>query len=244
MLEVSKGVGALVAILPAFNEEKNIADLVWRFPKAFGCHVVVVCDGSTDQTAARARQAGAHVLEHPKRMGCGPSIRTGLDYALRGGFDTALVVAGNGKDDPGQIERLLEPIASGKADFVQGSRYLNGGENRNMPLHRKIGTRLYSLLFSLLGGQRITDGTNGFRAFRLELLKDPRIDIWQDWLNNYEVESYLMFQSIRLGYAVTEAPVSKIYPPGKPKGYTKMRPFLDWWSHFRPALFLRFGLKH
>ena len=234
---------SVVAILPAFNEGKGIEDLLRRFPSGIAERVVVVSDGSQDDTAVRARRVGAEVIEHPTRMGCGPAIRTGLDFALQHGFDLTVVVAGNGKDDPGQVQRLLQPLLAGQADFVQGSRYLDGGYFANMPLHRKVGTRLYSLLFSMLCGKRITDGTNGFRAFRTALLKDPRINIWQDWLNNYEVESYLFFQSIRLGYRVTEVGVSKIYPPGKPKGYTKMKPFLDWWSHFRPALLLRLGIK-
>ena len=203
----------------------------------------MVSDGSTDDTAARARAAGADVVELASRTGCGPAIRSGLDFASRNGFDIAVVIAGNGKDDPRQIDRVLQPILAGQADLVQGSRYMDGGESANMPLHRKIGTRAYSFLFSLLCGQRITDGTNGYRAIRMKILKDPKINLDQDWLNNYEVESYLFFQAIRLGYRVTEVGVSKIYPQDISKGYTKMKPFFDWWSHFRPALLLRLGIR-
>ena len=232
---------SVVAILPAFNEADGIERLIKCFPQGDVQRVVVVSDGSSDDTAQRARAAGAHVIEHARRMGCGPAIRTGLDFALEQNFDVALIVAGNGKDDPAQVERLLKPIRAQEADLVQGSRYLNGGRTANMPLHRTLGTRAYSFLFSVLCGRRITDATNGFRALRLAVLKDPRLNIRQDWLNNYEVESYIFYQAIRLGYRVQETPVSKIYPAGE--GYTKMRPFSDWWSHFRPALLLRFGLR-
>ncbi len=233
---------SVMALLPAHNEEKNIEQLIQRFPPDSVQKIVIVNDGSTDLTAAKAKNAGAHVLDHSRRLGCGPSVRTGLDYALRAGFDVAVVVAGNGKDDPAQVEMLLEPLRSGRADMVQGSRYLAGGVSKNMPLHRKIGTRAYSFLFSCLCGKRITDGTNGFRALRTQILRDDRIRLEQDWLSNYEVESYLFFQAIRFGYRVQEVGVSKIYPPGK-REYTQMRPFRDWWSHFRPALLLRLGIK-
>ncbi len=234
---------SVVAIAPAFNEGKNIETILRLFPAQAVDQIVIVNDASSDDTGTRARLAGAHVIDHARRMGCGPAIRTGLDYAMKNNFDIAVIIAGNGKDDPRQIGRILECLQTEGADLVQGSRYLAGGLWANMPLHRRWGTRLYSFLFSCLCGKRITDGTNGFRALRMSLLKDRRINLWQDWLNNYEVESYLLFKSIRLGYRITEVGVSKLYPPGKPRGYTKMRPFLDWWSHFRPALLLRLGIK-
>ena len=232
-----------VAILPAFNEGGNISRLVRQFPSGIVQQIVVVSDGSTDNTTSEASSAGAYVIEHRHCRGWGPAVRTGIDFALQQGFDVVIVVAGNGKDDPKQVERLLLPIFQGKADFVQGSRYLNDGISANMPVHRKIGTQAYSFMFSCLSGKRITDATNGFRAFRAEILRNPLINIWQDWLNNYEVESYLFFQTIRAGYQVMEIGVSKIYPPDKASEYTKMRPFWDWWSHFRPALLLRLRIK-
>ena len=240
---MSEGKFSVVAIAPAYNEGENIETILRSFPAGVVDQIVIVNDASSDDTGIRARHAGAHVIDHPRRMGCGPAIRTGLDYALKNNFDIAVIIAGNGKDDPRQIDRILGCLQREGADLVQGSRYWDGGYWTNMPLHRQWGTRLYSFLFSCLCGKRITDGTNGFRALRTSLLKDSRINLWQDWLNNYEVESYLLFKSIRLGYRVREVGVSKLYPPGKPRGYTKMRPFLDWWSHFRPALLLRLGIK-
>ena len=152
------------------------------------------------------------------------------------------VMAGNGKDDARELLGLLNGLESGY-DFVQGSRYLKGGVWENMPLHRVIGTKAYSFLFSVLNRLWITDATNGFRAYRSSLFDDKRINIWQDWLTNYEVESYLFSKSIRMGYRVREVPVSKIYPPSLALGYTKMKPFVDWWRHFRPSLLLALYLK-
>jgi len=95
----------------------------------------------------------------------------------------------------------------------------------------------------LLARRKITDGTNGFRAFRATLFNDKRINIWQDWINGYELESYLYYKTVALGYRFKEIPVSKIYPKGSNRGYTQMKPFSDWWSHFRPILLLSLGIK-
>jgi len=126
---------------------------------------------------------------------------------------------------------------------VQGSRYLKGGDFGNMPFYRQLATRyVHPLLFSLFVGRRFTDTTNGFRAIRLSALRDPRIDMDQPWLDRYELEPYLFFKMNRLGYKVTEVPVTKIYPPHE-LGYTKMKPVTGWWSILRPVLLLGLGIK-
>ncbi len=95
---------------------------------------------------------------------------------------------------------------------------------------------------SFFTGHRVTDSTNGFRAFRLTVVKDPRINIDQPWLDAYELEPYLMFKALRLGYRFTEVFVTKIDPPKK-LGYTKMKPLLGWWSILKPLFYLGFGLR-
>jgi dolichol-phosphate mannosyltransferase len=154
-----------------------------------------------------------------------------------------VIQAGNDKDDPLQIPSLVAPIESGTADFVQGSRYLGGGGFGNMPKYRVLGTRvIHPLVFSLASRKRVTESTNGFRAFKTDVLRDPRIDWRQAWLDRYELEPYLMLKAIRLGYRHTEVPVTKIYPRHE-LGYTKMRPVIDWWSILRPVIYLGLGLK-
>jgi hypothetical protein len=112
-----------------------------------------------------------------------------------------------------------------------------------MPAYRVLATRLiHPLIFSIAARKRVTESTNGFRAFRTAILRDPRIDWRQDWLDRYELEPYLMLKAIVLGYRHVEVAVTKIYPPHK-IGYTKMRPFIDWWSIIRPIVYLGFGLK-
>ncbi len=226
----------------AFNEEKKIGAVVARFQLGDVDEILVVDDGSTDRTAEVARSKGATVISRPQRGGAGAAIRTAIEYAREKKFDVLVILAGNDKDRPPEIPRLLAAIQDG-CDFVQGSRYLPGGDFGNMPLYRRIATQfVHPILFSLITGRRITDSTNGFRAFRLSLLDDPRINLNQDWLQQYELEPYLFYKAITLGYNVTEVPVTKIYPP-KELGYTKMKPITGWWSILRPIFLLGLRLK-
>jgi dolichol-phosphate mannosyltransferase len=227
----------------AHNEAAKIGRVIDRFPPGLVERIVVVNDASTDETPAVAAQKGAVVLTHDRRSGAGAAIRTAIKYADAEGFDVLVVLAGNDKDRPSEIGRLLAPIRESGYDFVQGSRYLKGGDFGNMPFYRQLATRyVHPLLFSLFVGRRFTDTTNGFRAIRLAALRDPRIDIDQAWLDHYELEPYLYFKMNRLGYKVTEVPVTKIYPPHE-LGYTKMKPITGWWSILRPLFLLGFGIK-
>ena len=100
----------------------------------------------------------------------------------------------------------------------------------------------YTLVFRLLIRRAGTDVTNGFRAYRLALLDDPRIDIDQEWLDHYELEYYIHYKAMTLGFRTSEVPVSKTYPPQR-RSYSKIRPFRDWWSIIRPTVLLRLGLR-
>jgi dolichol-phosphate mannosyltransferase len=227
----------------AFNEEQKIGRVLDRFAPGLVDQVAVVDDGSTDGTPQVIASRGAVLLSHPRRRGAGAAIRTAIHYARGNGFDVLVILAGNDKDRPAEIPRLLQPIAEEGYDFVQGSRYLAGGNYGGMPFYRRMATELvHPLLFSLAVGRRITDSTNGFRAMRLTLFDDPAINIEQAWLDQYELEPYVFFKAIRLGYKVREVPVTKIYPP-KALGYTKMKPITGWWSILRPIVLLSLGLR-
>ncbi len=206
--------------------------------------VLVVDDASTDSVPKKmADRYGFLYFRNEEREGIGFSIRRGYDFGAKNGYDIFAVMAGNNKDNPDELDQLFDPIWTDKADFVQGSRYLKGGQFGNMPFYRLASTRfLHPLLFSLVAGQKITDSTNGFRVVRASLLKDPHIQLHQDWLNQYELEPYLFCQAIRLGYRVIEVPVTKIYPD-KSLGYSKMKPLIGWWSILRPLVFLFFRMK-
>jgi dolichol-phosphate mannosyltransferase len=231
----------IALIVPVLDEELKIGEVVRRAPREIVDEVLVVDDGSKDRSREVARAGGATVLAMGATIGVGAALRAGFLWARRRRFDLIVVCAGNNKDAPEEIPRLLDPIVDG-ADFVQGSRFLSGGRTGGMPLYRQVATRLHPLLFSLTSGRWVSESTNGFRAFRSALLDDPRIRLDQSWLDAYELEPYLYWKAIRLGYRAAEVPVTKIYPP-KAIGYTKMKPITGWWSMLRPLLLLGLRLR-
>jgi dolichol-phosphate mannosyltransferase len=231
----------VAAIVPAYNEQGKIGDVVRKIPRRYASCVIVVDDCSSDATSDEARAAGAErVVRHPVNRGVGAGIRTGLFAAREAGFDFAAILSGDDQHEPDELPRVLEPLFAGEADLVQGSRWLPGGATPGIPSDRRWLTRLYPLLFRIASGYPSTDGTNGFRAFRLSMLGDPRIRLDQEWLDRYELEPYLLFQAVRSGYRVREVPVTVRYHS---RGTTKMRPLRDGWRILRPLVFLRLGLR-
>ncbi len=233
----------VLACAVAFNEAEKIVRVVDRVHRPDVDEFIVFDDGSTDATPEAVRARGFRVVRHDRCRGVGAAIRSVIRLAQAERFDVVVIMAGNDKDRPQEIPRLVDPIRRGDADFVQGSRYLPGGDFGNMPLYRRIATQfVHPWLFSLVSRRRITDSTNGFRAFRVTLVEDPDIALDQPWLDAYELEPYIFFKAIRLGYKVLEVPVTKIYPPHE-QGYTKMKPITGWWSILRPIVLLGLGLK-
>jgi dolichol-phosphate mannosyltransferase len=233
----------VIVVIPAYNEEGRIPQALMGMPPVVDLPLLVD-DGSADRTAEVARQHGATVISLRERGGLAGAIRAGFDVAQRDSYDIIVVMAGNGKDDPREITRLLEPIEKNNVDFVQGSRYLSGGRYGKMPIHRVLGTRLYPWLVRLTTGFPATDGTNGFRAFKASILRDPRIQIHQTWLDPTGLEFYLALKVIQLGYSVVEVPVTKLYPAtNRYRAYTKVKPLKDWWNILKPVVYLTLRLR-
>ncbi len=228
-------------VIPAYNEAASLARILPAVPDDLVDLTVVVNDGSTDTTSQSARDAGAELIERDRRGGPGPAIRDGLMLLRERGIDVAVIMASNGKHDPRQIEDLLRPFADGY-DLVRGSRHLPGGHQENIPWHRWVMIRIFTILFSILTGQRVTDGTGGYQAYRISVLDDKRIDLWQPWLRRYEIETYLFAKMLMLGYRWLEVPVTITYP-SRGRSYTRARAVIDWWGYFRPVVLLRLGLK-
>ncbi len=235
-----------LAIIVCYNNGENAARTLESVPPegARDFDVVVVDDGSTDETAANIDRFSFPVLRHPRNRGLGAAIASGLQHALDNHYESVCILAGNAKDDPRQVPRLLAPIREGVADYVQGSRFAPGGSQEHTPAFRYIMVKVHAMLLWLLTGFRGTDALNGFRAYRTSLLRCEEIDIFQDWLEGYELETYLHYNVLRLKKRIAEVGVSKVYPPKKGrKKYSHIRPFVDWWRILRPIPLLMLRIK-
>jgi dolichol-phosphate mannosyltransferase len=232
----------VAVVIPALNEAGKIGRVLDKFPRDPRFEAIVVDDGSTDGTAEEARRLGAAVvIRRDVRGGVGAAIRDGWLCGLERNRPYLALLSGDDQHEPSELVAAFAALEAAGADYVQGSRWRAGGTVVGATGGRGLGTRIYSLAFSLLSGRRVSDATNGFRIFRASILADPRLDIGQSWLDSYDLEPYVLYKAIRGGYKVIEHPCTVIYHTQE--GYTKMRGIRDWWRLFRPALLLRTGVK-
>jgi dolichol-phosphate mannosyltransferase len=238
-----------VVIIPAFRDVGNLLKVFAKFRDDVVdeiCLVVDCCsenDLATIKKAAGKMRTQVHIIANQERKGVGSAIREGIEYAQDRGYDVAVIMAGNNKDDPREIPRLLEPITKEGCDYVQGSRFLPGGKRVKNPFLRGIFSRLYPFFWTLFTRIRCTDVTNGFRAYRLKIFMDRRINLWQGWLDDYELEYYIHYKMLMLGYKIKEVPVSKVYHHRHRGGYSNISPLRDWWKIVGPLIYLKLGLK-
>jgi len=157
-------------LIPAFNESARIAGVIEGVREVYPeSDILVVNDGSRDDTAGQARAAGATVVSHPFNLGYGVAIQTGYKYAWRHGYEALVQIDGDGQHDPTYISQLLAPVLAGEADFALGSRFL-GVESYEPSLARRLGMGFFRTLISRLVGQRITDTTSGYQAFNRQVI--------------------------------------------------------------------------
>ncbi len=197
-----------VAVIPAYNEERFIGSVVLQ-TRSLVDVVIVVDDGSTDNTAEIAHAAGATVLSHKQNQGKGKALCTGLQAARRFRPEAVVLLDGDGQHLPSEVPTLLAPILAGEADMVVGSRYLNG--HSRVPLMRVWGHRLFNFLTYCTSGVHLTDSQNGFRAFSARVL-----DALNFHSNGFSVESEMQMLAQQHGWKVKEVPVTVLYA-GKPK---------------------------
>jgi hypothetical protein len=153
----------ILIIIPAYNEQGAIRSVVQGVRAASpAADVLVINDGSRDNTAQEAEAAGALVVQHPFNLGIGGAVQTGLKFAEAHGYDYVIRLDGDGQHNAEEIQLFIEQLAAGRADLVVGSRFLSSKVDWHIPWARRAGIFFFGWMVSLLIGKRATDTTSGF----------------------------------------------------------------------------------
>ena len=200
---------SLWVLLPAYNEAANIADVVRRVlaVRIEGVEVraLVVDDGSKDDTAQLAEGAGAEVVRHPKNRGVGAGFRTGRDHALAQGADYLLHMDSDGQVLPEEIPLVFAPVHSGEADFVLGSRFLQGARPEHLDAWKAWGLHTLARTIGIATGYRLSDLSCGFRCMNRRILEAVRPTFDYDYIQE------TLIQALGAGARVVEVPVTVKY---------------------------------
>jgi glycosyltransferase involved in cell wall biosynthesis len=216
-----------VALIPAFNEAAGIARVVEGIRAAVE-HVIVVDDGSTDDTADRATAAGAEVVRHDLNGGKGHAIRTGITRVLAGDFTHVVLLDGDMQHLPEEATRLLAAAVDSGADVVLGERRFF---RTKMPASRYHANRLGSRVLSWFVGVPLRDTQCGFRVFRVDALRGLRLRA-----SGYEIETEMLVKSRRRGARLVSVPITAVYAGER----SKLRPVRDTTRTCFLAVYYRF----
>ncbi len=191
-------------VLPAFNEEVSIGSIV-LLTKHYCDNVIVVDDGSSDRTAAIARNAGAHVIVHEVNGGKGAALKTGFAAAADLGADIIVTMDSDGQHNPTDIPNLVAPIIDGYAEMVNGSRYLSH-KDKNTPIYRRFGQTILDTATNMNSGLKITDSQSGFRAFAAST-----INVFRFNAKGMAIESEMLADAGRFGLRIKEVEIGVRY---------------------------------
>jgi glycosyltransferase involved in cell wall biosynthesis len=162
-----------IAAMPAYNEAKSIHNIIVDCKKYVDT-VLVIDDGSSDNTAEVAESAGAYVVQHPKNMGYGAAIKSCFETARNLNAKRMVIIDSDGQHDPAEIPKLLKPLEKG-VDVVLGSRFIDG-TSEGIPSYRKVGMKVLDLATNTVGGINVTDSQCGFRAYGKKAIQNIKIN--------------------------------------------------------------------
>lgn len=222
---------SVIVVVPAFEEERLVGQVVRTMP-SFVDRIVVVDDGSGDQTSAEARACGdprVEVIRHQRRRGVGAAIATGYRFALGVSHhpnDAIVVMAGDGQMDPNDLERVVLPVIRGEADYVKGDRFRDPSTRSSMGLPRWIGGQVFSRLTGLAIGQRVNDSQCGYTAIARAAVQAIDLDrMWPSFGYPNDLLGNLAARRLR----IAEVPVRAVY--GTERSKLRLR-------HLPPIFFL------
>lgn len=208
-------------VIPVINEGNRIGNLLSRMA-SLGvteiADIIIVDGGSSDGSLEISSLQAVGVRGLLIKTGPGKlsaQLRCAYAFALDQGYAGIISIDGNDKDDPEAIPRFISALIDG-VDFVQASRFIQGGIAENTPVSRGLAIRLvHAPMLSLFSGFRWTDTTQGFRAYSRKMLLDPRLAPFRDVFQTYELLAYLSYRVPRLGYRCLEIPTTRRYPKGE-----------------------------
>lgn len=234
-----------VFFIPVFNQVRELPIVLAELAAIdVPCDtVLLVNNGSTDGSAELIYGSGYPYIDLPKNLGIGYGFIKALDWALERDYELFGGLASNGKMLPREMHRVMEPVLSGRADYVTGSRFLPGGDSPNLPKFRRGSIPMVNNFVHALTGVELTDATCGYRAFRLDIIRRANFDWHAEWLYGYSFEYYL-YAKVILDRSLrhTEVPITMRYPP-RGHRYSHIKPLVGWYDMLKPWVIAKFDRK-
>jgi glycosyltransferase involved in cell wall biosynthesis len=211
----------VTVLLPGYNVARHLDALVGNLRAALpDAELLLVDDGSADDTAATGRALGLTVIEHEINQGKGMALRTGFEAAVGAGTEAVITMDSDGQHLASEAGRFVDAWEEG-ADVVVGDRM---ADNDNMPWLRKRTNEFTSWVISRVAGARIPDSQNGYRLFDAEVLRSVKLES-----RRYDMESEILIRAARQGYRIASVPISTIYHDEE----SSINPFVDTLRFFR-----------
>jgi len=193
------------AVIPAFNEEKTVAEVI-AGARRHVSEVLVVDDGSKDSTAEKAVAAGAKVIRIPRNSGKANALSIGLTTAAINGSDIVVCLDADGQHDPDDIPRIIGPIVDGRADMVIGSRFIDAHAKGMIPGYRRLGQGVLTIATNVGNPVKITDSQSGYRAFKSDIIQGFNYSA-----KGMAIESDMIRDAARRGLRIAEVPIEAKY---------------------------------
>ena len=191
--------------IPAYNEENSIKQIIEKVSK-YVDEVVVCDDGSTDNTSAKAKETGAHVIKHKKNLGKGAALQSLFQYAKDSDVDVMITIDGDGQFLPEEIPKLLSPITNNDSDVVIGYRF---DTETDMPSYRKFGNKFFDKMTELASDLSFRDTQSGFRSYSKKAINSINFSS-----NGFGADSEILIDVAKKGLKITEQKITVIYNTG------------------------------